>query len=91
MTAETTPTHAQYTFEFCPADNAVNPRCTLIYYYLNSMNLPDFMDFGVLKSTFYQTLATCLPIALATKVHMDTPPFGKLTATVDPSCPVYPD
>ncbi|KAJ1827360.1 hypothetical protein LPJ73_008791, partial [Coemansia sp. RSA 2703] len=22
---------------------------------------------------------------------MDTPPFGKLTATVDPSCPVYPD
>ncbi|KAJ1722935.1 hypothetical protein LPJ53_002688 [Coemansia erecta] len=92
MTAETTTTPAQYTFEFCPADNAVSPRCTLLYYYHNAANHPDFMDFALLKRTFHQALATSLPMALATSVHMDaSPPFGKLTATVDPRSPKYPE
>ncbi|KAJ2777300.1 hypothetical protein GGI15_004554 [Coemansia interrupta] len=90
MTVEA-PVSAPYTFEFCPADNAIAPRCMLLYYYHNSANHTNFMDFTLLKHTFHQTLLASLPLALATSVSMDAPPLGKLTAFVNPRSPKYPE
>ncbi|KAJ2707088.1 hypothetical protein FB645_001064 [Coemansia sp. IMI 203386] len=80
----------RHVYEFCPADNAIFPRCMIHYYYRNADNIPDFMDFATLKSTFHHTLSVCLPMTLGSQVHMETPPFGKLTITVDGTSPRLP-
>ncbi|KAJ1814544.1 hypothetical protein LPJ56_004823, partial [Coemansia sp. RSA 2599] len=85
---EPLPDHRIY--EFCPADNAIFPRCMIHYYYRNADNSPDFMDFVTLKTTFYDALSICLPMTLGSQVHMESPPFGKLTISADTKNPRWP-
>ncbi|PIA14515.1 hypothetical protein COEREDRAFT_82660 [Coemansia reversa NRRL 1564] len=73
----------------CPADIAICPRCIVHYYYHNQKNLPGFMEFEVLRDSFYQTLRVCLPIALATNVQKRSENEG-ITLSVDHSKPNYP-
>ncbi|KAJ2559128.1 hypothetical protein EV175_000486 [Coemansia sp. RSA 1933] len=77
----------QRTVEFCPADSAIYPRCTMQLYYHNKENHPGFMEFGVLKESLYQTLRNCMPIALATEMKRTS--SGGLTAVVHEN-PEYP-
>ncbi|KAJ2525439.1 hypothetical protein GGI11_000011 [Coemansia sp. RSA 2049] len=74
---------------FCPADNAIYPRCTFHMYYRNSSNRADFMDFDVLKESLYRTLRICMPLALATDMKQTSFVHGGLTANLS-SSPPYP-
>ncbi|KAJ2660485.1 hypothetical protein IWW48_002949 [Coemansia sp. RSA 1200] len=74
---------------FCPADNAIYPRCTFHMYYRSNSNRPDFMDFHVLKESLYRTLCTCMPLALATDMKQTSFVHGGLTANLS-SSPPYP-
>ncbi|KAI9502354.1 hypothetical protein GGI25_004751 [Coemansia spiralis] len=77
------------TIVFCPADNAIFPRAMIHFYFHNPDETPDFMNFAVLKESFYKTLCTSMPLALATDMRQTSTKHGGLTATLS-SIPDYP-
>ncbi|KAJ2503216.1 hypothetical protein GGH96_000465 [Coemansia sp. RSA 1972] len=82
------PVHSTRTV-LCPADNAVNPRCVVHFYFHNPDRQAGFMEFSILRQTFIQTLRVSLPLALATDMQMTSPTYGGLTAVIveDPPLP----
>ncbi|KAJ2556046.1 hypothetical protein IWW35_000207 [Coemansia sp. RSA 1878] len=82
------PVHSTRTV-LCPADNAVMPRCAVHFYFHNPDQQAGFMEFGILRNTFIQTLRTSLPLALATRMQMTAFTYGGLTASIvdDPPLP----
>ncbi|KAJ1664463.1 hypothetical protein EV178_004075 [Coemansia sp. RSA 1646] len=79
----------QKTVVFCPADNAIYPRCTIHLYYHNHDNRPDFMGLGILREALYRTLRVCMPLALATDMRQTSALNGGLTAKLSDD-PPYP-
>ncbi|KAJ2834930.1 hypothetical protein GGI24_000119 [Coemansia furcata] len=80
------------TLGLCPADCAVQlPIIAPLYFENSSDSTPEFMDFDILKTSFYHTLATCLPHALGTNLRKPTDgsPMSFLV-TVNPTTPKLP-
>ncbi|KAJ2392515.1 hypothetical protein H4S02_000748 [Coemansia sp. RSA 2611] len=74
----------------CPADNAVMPRCMVHLYYHNADQQPGFMSFALLRDSFYHTLSTSLPLALATDMRMTSQAYGGLTVAAATTDSEYP-
>ncbi|KAJ2801335.1 hypothetical protein H4S07_004966, partial [Coemansia furcata] len=76
----------------CPADCAVQlPIVTPLYFEKSSDSTPEFMDFDILKTSFYHTLATCLPHALGTNLRKPTDDSSmSYLVTVNPTAPKLP-
>ncbi|KAJ2813915.1 hypothetical protein H4S07_000308 [Coemansia furcata] len=76
----------------CPANCTVQlPILAPLYFENSSGSTPEFMDFDILKTSFYRTLTTCLPHALGTDLRKPTDDSSmSYLVTVNPTAPRLP-
>ncbi|KAJ1924644.1 hypothetical protein GGI01_002044 [Coemansia sp. RSA 376] len=74
----------EQTLGLCPADSAAHlPVMAPLYFENPHSSTAGFMDFDILKTTFYRTLTLCLPHALGTKPRESSDPGTPFLVTID--------
>ncbi|KAJ2344940.1 hypothetical protein GGH91_002696 [Coemansia sp. RSA 2671] len=81
---------SEKTLGLCPPDCAVHLPIMTPLYFERPVGMTGFMDFDVLKSSFYRTLTTCLPHALGTNFRLSGDPSMPYLVTVNPAAPNLP-
>ncbi|KAJ2733598.1 hypothetical protein IW152_002968 [Coemansia sp. BCRC 34962] len=78
------------TVGLCPADGAAHFPIMTPLYFEKPADAAGFMDFNVLRSSFYRTLTTCLPHALGTNFRSSDGPLTPYLVTVNSAAPKLP-